>query len=282
MKITPELLERFGIPCEDKEPILFTNAILSYNYPPNLFHYIREYYRLSEEEFELYCKVYKIEMCSNFWYSTHIKQSSNIYNSFNIYFSNFVRNSNDISVGSYIYNAQTIRSSTNIAYSTTISNSHRIIESQKIDDSEDVARSNNISWSKVILNSSQLKDCNYIYKSDNLVDCHFCGFTRNSRHCLFCVGLENKEYYIFNEPVSQLEYERTKEILLSKLEEEKSSMIRINENKYTAEERFKLNKRFDSIFNGLSSSLYGWIGTLPNYSDDVFVDIFFRDREEVI
>jgi hypothetical protein len=98
---------------------------------------------------------------------------------------------------------------------------------------------------------------------------------------MFCVGLEDKEYYIFNKPVSQKEYELIEDKLVALLEVENSTMIKVNSSKYTAEERFKLNRRFDTVFEGLSKEFYGWIGTLPNYSDEVFVDLFFRDREEI-
>lgn len=282
MKVTNEILKRFGLQFKDGiDSMEFFEFILRYygEYPINLFHYINNYYRLSEEEFGLYCAVFQIKDSSNFWNCFKIENSKNLFNSFSINDSNFIRNSSQVMNSTDIFNSIVVLDSKDVAHSNCVKRSRAIIESQNIDNSDNIARSNNISWSSVILNSSNLSDCSYTYMSQDLVDCHFCGFTKNSRHCLFCVGLENKEYYIFNKPVTQMEYEMVKEKLLSLLEEEQSKMIKVNESKHTAEERFKLNRRFDTIFEGLSSEFYGWVGTLPNYSDNTFVDLFFRDRE---
>lgn len=279
MKITPELFKRFNIDYD--EELEFSKAIVSNEFPLELFHYIREYYHLTDEEFKVYCNVCSIKDCENFWRCTHTKESKNLFESFNVNTSVFVRNSSHIKGSINVFNSIDVTDCWDIAHSKHIQHSSRVIESQDISDSDDITRSSKISWSKVILNSTNLDNCNYTYMSDSLIDCHFCGFMKNSRHCMFCVGLEDKEYYIFNKPVTQIEYEMIKDKLLAMLEEETSEMIRINFSKHTAEERFKLNRRFDSVFNGLSLSFYGWVGTLPNYSDNAFVDLFFRDRETV-
>lgn len=283
MKIENEVLERYGLQLtEGVDSLEFSKLVSENGDKLDLLHYINSYYRLSPEEFSLYCATCNIRNCENFWYSDTIANSRNLYNSHNVLGSVFVRDSRDIAESVDIYNSKNISYANDVAHSLQVNRASRIIESQEINDSNDIARSYNIAWSSVVVNSSNLNDCSYTYMSDNLVDCHFCGFTRNSRRCLFCIGLEDKEYYIFNQPVSPMEYERVKEILVSMLDEEKSGLIKINQSKHTAEERFKLNRRFDSVFNGLSSSFYGWVGTLPNYSDNTFLDLFFRDREEVL
>jgi len=282
MKITPEVLERYGggLKFEDGiDSMEFLEAISTIVFPWSFYHYIREYYRLSDMELAAYYLACSVENCNNFWNCQFIKDSENLYNCLNVTDSKFIRDSNHIYYSSNIYNSINIRYGTNIAHSRHIKNSNRIIESQDITDSIDVGRSNDIAWSSVILNSNHLNECNYVYMSQDLTDCHFCGFMKNSRHCMFCTGLEGKEYYIFNKSVSQNQFEMVKEKLMAMLEEEKSEMIRVNNSKHTAEERLRLNRRFDSIFNGLSSSFYGWVGTVPNYSDNAFVDLFFRDRE---
>lgn len=280
MKITSEMLERFGVQfnngTKEKE---FSETIETELFPAELYHYIRKYYRLTEEEFNLYCKHCNIKDSENFWDSSCITNSKNLINSFDVTDSFFVRNSESVQQSKFVYNSDTVRESNDIVYSKYISRSQRVLESQDVTNSEDVARSNDIDWCSVILNSSRLKDCSYTYMSQDLVDCHFCGFMKNSRRCLFCVGLEGKEYYIFNEPVTPKEYEQIKEKMLSLLEEEQSTMIKVKPAKYLAEERYKLNRRFDSIIDGLSKEFFGWVGTLPNYSDNTYVDLFFRDRE---
>lgn len=282
MKITPEVLERYGADLKFEDGIdsmEFLEAICTMKFPMSFYHYIRNYYRLSETELGTYYLFCNIENCNNFWNCQFIKGSENLYNSYNITDSKFVRDSSHIYYSSDIYNSIDVRYGTDIAHSRHIKNSNRIIESQNITDSNDVGRSNNIAWSSVILNSNYLNDCSYTYMSQVSTDCHFCGFMKNSRHCMFCTGLEDKEYYIFNKPVNQSQFEMIKEKLMVMLEEETSKMIKVNKSKHTSEERFRLNRRFDSIINGLSKEFFGWVGTLPNYSDDVYMDIFFRDRE---
>ena len=287
MKITPEILEQWGgnPSPKIKEPVEFLDALNSLKVPrflPDFLHYIRSYYRLSPEEFEAYCSYFEIACSENFWYSEDITDSRNVYNSYGVVGSVYVRNSSQVKNAIDVYNSQFIDKANDVAHSANVYGASRVFESQQVRDSYDIARSNDIQWSRVILNSSFLRDCSYTYMSDNSTDCHFCGFMRNSRHCLFCVGLEDKEYYIFNQPVSQMEYETVKEILTARLEDEKPTMIRISESKHTAEERFRVSRRFDSVFNGLSPEFFGWVGTLPNYSDNAFLDLFFRDREEVL
>lgn len=282
MKVTNEMLERFGVKfSKDVDEMEFSDAILKELIPMKVFHYIRKYYRLTEEELTLYYDLCCIVNSENVWDSSNIANSKNLFNSYNVEDSNFVRDSEDVGISSNIYNSTSVNNSCEVAHSNDINRSAIIIESQNVEYSCNIARSHDIKWSKVVLNSSNLDGCNYVYMSQDLIDCSFCGFMKNSRHCMFCVGLEDKEYYIFNKPVSQKEYELIEDKLVALLEAEESTMIRLNESKHTAEERFELNRRLDSIVNGLSKEFFGWVGTLPNYSDDVFLDLFFRDREEI-
>lgn len=281
MKITNEILAQYKLQLDEgMDSIDFIEAMRKGLFTIDLLHYIRAYYRLTEEEFDVYCSECNINNSTNFWYSDTIEDSENIYGSRSVKNCKFIRNSNDIISSTDIYNSKNINFSNDVAHSSQVECSNCIIESNIINDSYNIARSDNIKWSNAILNSSHLNNCSYTYMSNSLTDCHFCGFMENSRRCLFCVGLTNKEYYVFNQPVSPIEYTKIKEKLMSLLESETSKMIRINDSKHTAEERFRLKRRFDSVFDGLSQSFYGWVGTVPNYSDEAFLDLFFRDREE--
>ena len=287
MKITTELLEHYNASLQfidfikNKYPsgLEFSELIKGGIVPVDLLHYIRQYCDLSEIEMSLYESYCNIKDSENIWYSQEVKDSKNLYLCENVSNSSFVRNSNDVYDSTDIYNSSFIKNSKDVAHSTDIRNSYSIIESQSVNFSNNVARSNQITWSNHILNCSHLDDCSFSYMSNDLVDCHFCGFVNNSRRCLFCTGITDREYCIFNQEVVPAEYENFKEILLSKIEDESSTMITINQSKHMSEERFRLNRRFDSIFNGLTKEFYGWVGTAPNYSDDVFLNLFFRDRE---
>lgn len=287
MKITTELLEHYNASQQfidfinNKYPsgLEFLELIKNGIVPVGLVHYIRQYCTLTPEEFEAYKVFCNIRDSENVWESQCVERSKNLYSCEGVSCCEFVRNSNNIKGSTNIYNSENVKNSNDVAHSTDIQNSNIIIESQSVKYSNNIARSNKISWSNNILNCSHLDESSFSYKSNDLIDCHFCGFVNNSRRCLFCSNIEDKEYYIFNKEVTPAEYEEFKEILLSKIEDEKSKMIVIDDTKHLSEERFKLNRRFDSIFNGLSKEFYGWVGTAPNYSDDTFLSLFFRDRE---
>ena len=288
MRITVDLLKRYNA-CKQSIDFMQANypngaeaieIMQRKDIPLHFLHFGRQYLDVNDEEIQLYKQICRIDDKSRYiWYSNDVSNSTGLMNAHHVNNSSFVRDSFQINNSNHIYNSNNISNCDDIAHSTNVKDSNKILESHDIAESNDVARSNFISWSSAILNSLLLEDCSFIYKSDNLNDCHFCGFIKNSKHCLFCTELEDKEYYIFNHEVSPTVYEKYREELLLQLQAETPCMINVFSTKYTAEERFELSTRFDTVFNGLSDAFYGWIGTLPNYSDEVFINLFFKNRE---
>ena len=288
MRITVDLLKRYNA-CKQSIDFMQANypngaeaieIMQRKDIPLHFLHFGRQYLDVNDEEIQLYKQICRIDDKSRYiWYSNDVSNSTGLMNAHHVNNSSFVRDSFQINNSNHIYNSNNISNCDDIAHSTNIKDSNKILESHDIAESNDVARSNFVSWSSAILNSLLLEDCSFIYKSDNLNDCHFCGFIKNSKHCLFCTELEDKEYYIFNHEVSPTVYEKYREELLLQLQAETPCMINVFSTKYTAEERFELSTRFDTVFNGLSDAFYGWIGTLPNYSDEVFINLFFKNRE---
>lgn len=288
MRITVDLLKRYNA-CKQSIDFMQANypngaeaieIMQRKDIPLHFLHFGRQYLDVNDEEIQLYKQICRIDDKSRYiWYSNDVSNSTGLMNAHYVNNSSFVRDSFQINNSNHIYNSNNVSNCNDIAHSTNIKDSNKILESHDIAESNDVARSNFISWSSAILNSLLLEDCSFIYKSDNLNDCHFCGFIKNSKHCLFCTELEDKEYYIFNHEVSPTVYEKYREELLLQLQAETPCMINVFSTKYTAEERFELSTRFDTVFNGLSDAFYGWIGTLPNYSDEVFINLFFKNRE---
>lgn len=288
MRITVDLLKRYNA-CKQSIDFMQANypngaeaieIMQRKDIPLHFLHFGRQYLDVSDEEIQLYKQICRIDDKSRYiWYSNDVSNSTGLMHAHHVSNSSFIRDSFQINNSKHIYNSNNISNCSDIAHSTNIKDSNKILESHDIAESNDVARSNFISWSSAILNSLLLEDCSFIYKSDNLKDCHFCGFIKNSKHCLFCTELEDKEYYIFNHEVSPTVYEKYREELLLQLQAETPCMINVFSTKYTAEERFELSTRFDTVFNGLSDAFYGWIGTLPNYSDEVFINLFFKNRE---
>lgn len=290
MKITLELLKKYGA----------SNSIIEYfeksglegaalieimdteNINFEFLYFLRKFIPFNEEEEAKYNKICHITNSKNVWRSQQIENSSDIMRAIRISDSTKVRDSSDITSSSFVFNSKVVDNSTNVKNSGNIVDSDKVIKSNNITDSEQVACSSYIDWSDNIFYSISLTDCGYVYQSENLSDSYFCGFVKNSNHCLFCTNIEDKSFYIFNKEVEPQIFEEVLEQLHLMLQAETPRMIEIAEDKFDGEERFNFNARYDSVFNGLSKEFYGWVGTLPNYSDDVFVELFFRDRNEKI
>ena len=289
MKITVDLLKRYNA---DDSIIEF----VSEKYPQgaeiievmedsiskfglDFLHFIKKYFPLNKGELIKYNELCDVEeSMMNIWYSDHIYYSDNVARSSNVKDSSFIFESQNVFMGKDVYNSMNINSSANIFHSNNVKDSTKIIESHDVSDSISILRSSMIKWSSIIMNSFLIDGSEYIYKSENLNDCYFCGFCKNCKHCLFCSGLDGADYMIFNQKVSISEFELWREKLLIALEFESSKFIKIDASKHTVDERFEVSKRFDSIFEGLSSNFYGWTNSVLNYNEDIFLAIFFRDR----
>lgn len=290
MKLTAELLSSYNL-----NPLfgsyLEENGLLGANLkeilqhegvPLELLFFLRKYLKFDDEEISIYNQICRVDSGSrNIWYSKEVENSSNLMRSSYVVNSSNVRDSEDVSDSQFVFNSNSVHDSKNVSDSENVTDSDTVLKSRDVSMSEQIARSKSIDWCENIFWSARLRDCSFIYQSEDLNTSHFCGFVKNSDHCLFCSGLENKSYYIFNEEVTPQEFEEVLSTLLEMLHVEGASMIKVNDDKYIATERFDFSPRYDSVFDGLSKEFYGWIGTLPNYSDDKFLNLFFRDRENL-
>lgn len=288
MKVTVELLERYNACAQGinfiKEKYPDGAEILEIAKDPNLpiefAHFARKYFPLSEEEVEVYNQICRVVNSKKVLNSTGVYNSSYVFNSKEVVDSSNISDSSNIEDGTNINNSEWVRCSQEVWSSKFVNWSHKIIHSTNITNSWQVAHSSHVDWGHNILYSIGIKDSSFIYKSHDLTHCDFCGFMVGSSDCMFCCGLEGARHQIFNKEVSEEEYRRAYEELLFQLEVEISKFIIINESRSILKptERFVYENRFDSIFNGLSDEFYGWISTLPNYNDEVFLNLFFRDQ----
>lgn len=247
----------------------------------DLLFFLKSYFSFSAEEEELYNKKFSIDNNSfNVFESVNIHFSKNITLSTEVEDSYNIVNSKEVLGSSYIYDSQKIQKSNNIYNSNNVKNSSKIINSFDVDRSNDVFLSKSISESDIISHSANIQKSGYIYKSENLEDSYFCGFCKRVKHCLFCLGVEDKEYMIFNQEVPPQDFFQWKEELFFSLNGERKDFIEIHPLEKLKNDRFSYNGRLDAIFEGLSRNFYGWISSLPNYSEDVFLGLFFRDNEE--
>lgn len=246
----------------------------------DFLHFIRNYLPLTKEETAEYMRVCRIdEESKNIYNSEQITSSKLVASSANVVDSYNIFNSQDVVSSRYVVNSMGVQNSNSVLNSQDIEHCGVIVDSKKVTESNNILSSEDINWCDTINFSTCLEESRFIYRSDRLNDSYFCGFCKDGNHLLFCVGVEGADYMIFNQPVSIQDFEIWREKLLFILSSENVQFIPLDRTAALPMERFKVNYRLDAIFNGLSSNFYGQIGNFPNFSDELFIDLFFRDKE---
>lgn len=286
MKITLDLLKKYEA-CEEGIQFLQDNnlvgaealEIINYpNIPLSFLHWGYKFLSVGAEEIAAYKRICKIDAASRYVLSSDsITNSSGIFYSSNVKNSSYVSNSTHVIDSKEIYSAKDIINCDDVWSSFNVKNSRLIGLSKDITFSSNVISSNLIDWSSFCLHSSSLKECGFIYQSSNLNDCFLSGFLTNCNHCICCSNIKDKEYCVFNQKVSPQVFEDLREIFLFKIQDEKPTFIK-KEGQWHNIIQYVYSNRYDGIFSGLSDDLYGWIGTLPNYTLELFIQIFFTSN----
>lgn len=284
MKVTMEMLEKY-------ESSLKWKRFLRTNFPdgaeileimdhpditPEMLHFAARFFPLTKKELQRYQEICNIKNSKHCFSSENVNNCIVVAESKYVSDSEYVRESTNVKKSENIYGSRAIEFSKNIRNSVMVEHSDTVVESSGVWHSERIRHSSSIQWSHDILNSSSIQESGYIYQSDDLSDCWFGGFMKNCEHCLFCSDIRDKEYCIFNKQVSEEEFEKVKEDLVFNLLAENSDFIRINKEEYDPVKRFIINGRLDGVFDGLSPEFFGWIGSLEEYDEDIFFQIFFK------
>ena len=256
-------------------------------------HFAVKYFDLDENELEEYRRICKIEKSKHVWESSKVYNSEVVFKSNHVDGSKFIFNSENITESTHVFNNSLgISFSSEVVNSINVDNSSLVYESSKISVSNEILRSKRISWSDVILYSSDISDSKFIYQSEELTNCYFCGFCKRCKNCIFCDGIEDEEYMIFNQKVSPKDFSEILEQLLNKITLNEVELVKeeypqenglisiVNKNSMRYIERYNISPRYDSVFDNLLPNFYGWVGSLPNYSEDVFINLFFRKLEK--
>ena len=243
-----------------------------------LLHFVVKYLKINEQEKNRYNRKCKIVDSTEVYNSKLVNGSKYIVNSEEVNYSELVHESQGIYYSKFVYNSREVKNSVDVWESSGVYDSNKIMLSENVFDSQDVIYSQDVSWSQVINNSQSIEGSKAIYKSNNITNSFFCGFCNNLENSLFCLGIDGKNYQIFNKDVNPAVFERVREELLSKLLSEEFNFISVNSAGYYPEDRYKTSVRFDHMFENLSSEFYGWVSTLPNYSEDLFLSLFFRRK----
>ena len=287
MKVTNELLDRyvardsFTKYFKDTYPngVEFVDLLKDEKIEFVDFHFLRRYLSLSKEELDAYWEACKVVNSINIWESFNVESSRHILLSDCITDSVNVKNSSNVADSRRVYGSHDVSESSEILYSNRVENSTLIFDSNDITDCANVINSNYISWSSMIINSSRVDGSSYCYMGDGLSNCHFCGFGRNLRDSMFTMGGENESFLIFGEKVGSAEFFGWKDKLDFMLQREHEILVPVNNEEDEWNDRYKINRRLDAIFDSLSPDFFGWVSTLPNYSDDKFISLFFRKNK---
>lgn len=282
MRLTAELVKEHGA-CEEgvnylKEHYPNGAEILELADDPNIplewVHDARKYVPFTPEEVKRYEELCNVVNSTYTRYSSDITNSANIISSTKVTDSKQVVQSNGVKDSQYIYRSDRIDFSKNVMESTDVTKSASIISSKNITRCTNIVLSDYISRSENILYSLLITSSSYCYKSKDLFDCYFCGFCAGLKHCMFCSNLEDEEYCIFNKKVSRALYEQIREELFTMLNAEASNFVEVKEDKLLERSRFVYDTKFNSIFKGLSDDFREWISELPNYSDEMYNELF--------
>lgn len=282
MKITSDLLLNYGAPdsyinyFEQFKDGIEVDDLNIQDIPIDILYFIIKYWKLPAAQYEQYLNRCQIVNSKNIYHSIDIADSSHVIDSQHVSESEWVQNSKNIETSSNIYDCSNIVNSHDIWKSDKISNSNTIIASTNTDNSSEIIYSSEINWSNIINCSYYISESTAIYRSSNVLNSQFCGFCKRISNSLFCINQTDKNYQLFNAPVQPAVFERIQEELLARLQTETFNFIQIDDSGYYPQERYFTTIRFDSMFKNLSPEFYGWVGTLPNYSEEVFLSLFFK------
>lgn len=244
--------------------------------PIHYLHYGRQYFRANGEELAAYFKRCNVDEQSRHIYgSTDIKCSSRVVDSNDVSESRMVRYSTHVDYSNYIYNSKDILHSNHVVGSEDVKDSNFIFDSQYVTMSENIVQCKAVDYAKLLMYCEDMMNCAYLVKSAHCEDCMFGNFLTDCKNCLFCSGLTEKEFYIFNTEVTAAQFYSVRAALDEFLATEDNNFVTVAPKDYTSN-RYSYSMRFDSIYEGLTPNFYGWVGTIPQFNEDVFLNVFFK------
>ena len=287
MKVTHELLSRFDSDFSlhefiDKygrvgaEPI----DLMLHDPAPSLeqLHWIKRFFDLTDTEKARYFQLCGIEDSNHVYGSNQVLMSEYVSASSNVTKSENVFDGENISYSNHIYTCADVSNSSDIVFSRHVSKSQFIFNSENIEFSHDVFRGSDIKWSNFISFCERVEDSSFVYRSNDCYRSHFLGFSSRCTNCLFSTNLQGAEWFIFNEPVAIKDYVRVEEEMNWKLDEVTDHIAKVDPKVSSAVKRYTGYNRLDAIFDVLGAEFFGWVGTLPNYSEEKFLNLFFSTK----
>lgn len=246
-----------------KAATIATQAFREKDISDDAMHYIRENWRLTDEDEKNYRQRFEIDEDSDHvHYSTDVQHSNFVTRSMNVHLSQYIYDSQVVSLSSRVYKSNHIIGSGQIFESFNINNSSLIMESSDITNCSNVIKGKNINNSMFIHSSKNVTFSQYAYKSESIEGCMMSGFLTNCTDCLLCFNIQDAKNMVFNQEVSAADIARLKDILHEILEAQNISMICVT---HQLDHPFHYSMNFKTVFEGLNQDFYEILKRFPHY-----------------
>ena len=256
----------------------------SVRFSPEFLHWGYNHLVSTPEERELYWQAIKV----------NCEKRDTIFESDNVVDSEYISKSSKVENSEYVFSSKKVTNSQTIVTSENVENSEDIFASSFIQDSNHIINSQNTTNSSYISSSTFVIDSHDLVNGENIENSAFlAGFSKgqveniknsyfifngaNLNNCLFCSNLFNKEFYLFNKPISQSIYTQIVTQLSKLLKGYHMCIIQES----WPEKQIPINmpsmqQNFSKIWGELPQDFFEWLKTLPNYSEDIVKNIFFK------
>lgn len=281
MKISIEEFKKFGIEdpiIKEFEGAALSDAIISGKFDYNLLYKIDEFFKLNTLERDLYNAAIGIVNSKATRYSSFIENSERIYHSSHITNSSFVKKSTEVIGSRDIFESHKVIDSENILKGLNITHSVGIVGSEDVFDSRDIIHSQYIVRADRVIGSTNVEDSIGVSYGTNVSQSIGIVLGSELKNCIFCYGLNSKEYHIFNKPVAPEDFVEIFQELKFRLKDfmkaRENALVILSQDEWNKNQvSFHYKTNLSAIFDKMSEDLYGFIGTLPNYNEDLFLQM---------
>lgn len=212
---------------------------------------------------------------SKFCYkSTNVKDSSYTFDCDNVVYSKLIVSSKQVKNSEWVKHSEVVTNSLYVQNSSSVRDSTYVMNSSSIVEASQILRCNDCNMSFALIDCKAARDSKFCYCSEDILDCTCSAFLKNCTHCIFSSGLSNESYMVFNQKVSPNRFSEIREIMDYKF----GDLWNLETVNIVSKDGGNLVQKafYDTMFDALGADFFGWLGSLPEYDENVFIRLFFR------
>ena len=256
-----------------------TNILKDERALATLLHWIFNFLSLTKEQKSIYEKRFNIKNSQNVLGSKNIEDSNYIFDSRNCKFSEYVKDSNSVENSNIILGSRKIKQSRLVYLSKNIQYSSFITQSESIYKSNNVVDSKEIYNSDSIFKSKNVDGCIGVTESQYLKNCILSAKCQKSQNLIFCYGLIGEENCIFNTQVTEEEFSKVKEKVISFLTDSALDFITYNNSPtILSHANCLVNEHIPTHYKKLPKELFEYLKTLSVYDPFVLYEITLNPK----